>query len=120
MYRLPLVAAVVAALVATPPAASANISCEFGGTVLNVRLSGAFARVVLTVAPNGAIVVADDFEQPRACTGAMPTVTNTAAVSVVNEPGMLATRVTIKRAGRFGPGPAPRTRTAGARRSSSS
>ncbi len=107
MHRLPLVAtAVAAALALTPPAASANISCEFGGTVLNVRLSGGeLVRASLTVAPDGAVVVTDDDAYPRPCTGATPTVSNTAAVSVVNQPGMLATQVTIKRAGRFGPGP---------------
>ena len=105
MHRLPLVAAVVAALAATPPDASANVSCEFGGSVLNVRLSGESARATLTVAPEGAIVVSDSDLEPRECTGAVPTVNSTAAVSVVNEPGMRGTALTIRRAGRFGPGP---------------
>lgn len=105
MHRLPLAAtALAAALAATPPAV-ANVSCEFGGVVLNVKLSGPSARAVLTVAPDGTIVVADAAENPSACTGVAPTVTNTAAVSVVNEPGMSGTGVTIRRAGRFGPGP---------------
>src|SRR5262245_27901241 len=106
MLRLALVAtAAVAALAATPTAASADISCTFGSAVLNVALSGEAARGALTVAPDGAIVVTDAAGNPRACTGAVPTVTNTAAVSVVNEPGMRQTGVTIRRAGRFGPGP---------------
>ena len=95
MQRLPFVAAaVVAALAVTPAAASANVSCEYGGSVLNVGLSGSkLVRASLTVAPDGAIVVADDSSSRAPARAPRPPCPTPQPSRWSIRPGMLGTGV---------------------------
>lgn len=104
--RVPLVlATVVTALLVSPAAASATVACEYSSGVLTVELTGNNAHVTLDVSPVGAITVAE--QTFVTCTGpSAPTVTNTSAISVVNQMGTQGTFVDVRSAGRFAPGAA--------------
>ncbi len=72
---------------------------------MNVELTGNNAHVTLDVSPVGAITVAE--QTFVTCTGpSAPTVTNTSAISVVNQMGTQGTFVDVRSAGRFAPGAA--------------